>query len=580
MTISPQGDKHLHLRANLGEGNFQKMSSFPAFTKWEGRALKVRINGANLTYIHNNWPKAEWVGGANDIKVKFLNHIGAASAALEAKETGSVLPEDDHTYKRPPMDHQRKAFLVSRDKPAYAYLMEQGTGKTKVVLDNAAWLYNKGKIDMLVIVAWPNGVHRNWIDYELPADLPVAYEAAFWNSKRTKKKLAEYDAVHSSKGVLKVMSFNVEAFVSGNAQEEILRCLKHNRCMMVIDQSACIKNPSAKRTKFLIDEVSDLAPYKRILDGDPVAEGADELYSQFKFLDPWIIGHDTWTGFKSEYCIEKSFGKGSAVVGYKNFDQLRELIDPFCYRALAKDCLDLPPRIYKMWEFDMSPKEKRHFEELRKKDLTFFEGDLAANMDELDLDEDLPDHLEESLALVKNMRLQQISSGWWPEKDNFKSIDKTPSRLLALEQLLKANTGKALIFSRFRADLEAIQELLGDKAVSYHGGVSEDDRAIAKKRFQEDPDTLYFIGQPRNAGIGHTLTAAKHVIFYSNDPSLRLRAESEKRAHRKGLKDDLIIWDLVARDSLDYKTMNSLRKKRNVSNMILQDPANFFLCHE
>ena len=92
--------------------------------------------------------------------------------------------------------------------------------------------------------------------------------------------------------------------------------------------------------------------------------------------------------------------------------------------------------------------------------------------------------------------------------------------------------------------------------------------------------TKYFIGQPRSAGIGHTLTAAKHVIFYSNDPSLRLREECEKRAHRTGLKHKLIVWDLKARKTQDHKIITAFRWKKDLANLIMQDPENFFLKYE
>ncbi len=288
-------------------------------------------------------------------------------------ETGAILPDDSgHTYKRQPMDHQRRAFLVSRDMKAFAYLMEQGTGKTKVVIDNACWLYNQKKIEALLIIAWPNGVHRMWVDDELGKDCSVPYAAEFWSSNLSNDKSFKIDRVLQSGrlGKLVVMTFNVEGFVSQKAKTCIMQFLDRYKCMVAIDQSASISNPSAKRTEFLIDDVAEHrnALYKRILDGDPVAEGADELYSQFKFLDPYIIGHDTWTAFKAEYCVT---GRFREVTGYRNIEQLRKLIDPHCFRVLAKDCLGLPERVYKQWKFDLSKDERRIFDEMKKKKLSF-----------------------------------------------------------------------------------------------------------------------------------------------------------------------------------------------------------------
>jgi SNF2 family DNA or RNA helicase len=92
-----------------------------------------------------------------------------------------------------------------------------------------------------------------------------------------------------------------------------------------------------------------------------------------------------------------------------------------------------------------------------------------------------------------------------------------------------------------------------------------------------DDKIRFFIGQPKTAGIGHTLTAAHHIVFYSNDHSLRLRKECEKRAHRIGLKHNLIIWDLIAKDTQDANIVNCLIKKKKICDEILKEPNNFFL---
>lgn len=596
MTIAPHHEGYVLLIADkLGGGNtFAKLAQFPGHTRWLERNLIVRATGANLQHILNNWPEAEWIGRSERVRDEYLTQQGVAAKVSETKAMAVIPDTSDYQFKRPPMDHQRKAFALSRDQTAFALFMSQGTGKTKVIIDNACYLFQAGKIDALIIIAWPNGVHRNWLEYELPEDMTVPYVAEYWSGNwatkhRTKAREALFAAPSDH---LRVMAFNVEAFTSEGAKDFLLRCLTGWRCLFVIDQSASIANPQAKRTKFLIDKTSTLAKYRRILDGAPVAEGASELYSQFKFLDPWIIGHDTWTGFRAEYCVIGFFNE---IKGYRNIDELRAKIDGYCYRCRSEDCLDLPERIYKRWQFDLSAEESRIFEELRVVELATFSDRLNEDEDEGEFedasDEDkaqqaidrgltrTSNFIEEHRVLVKLLRLQQIASGWWPGEE-FKMINPEgkPSRLQALEAILEAAEGeKALIFARFRADLELIQQALGTKAVSYHGGVGEEERLEAKRKFMKDPKTLYFIGQPQSAGLGHTLTAAHHVIFYNNHPSLRLREECEKRAHRQGLDHKLIIWDLIAKGTQDAAIVRALRAKKELSNVIMADPDNFFL---
>ena len=77
----------------------------------------------------------------------------------------------NYKFKTKPFDHQLDALEASWDKENFAYFMEMGTGKSKVLLDNAAVLYDKGLINGLLLIA-PKGVYKNWYDNEIPVHLP------------------------------------------------------------------------------------------------------------------------------------------------------------------------------------------------------------------------------------------------------------------------------------------------------------------------------------------------------------------------------------------------------------------------
>lgn len=556
--------------------------AFQGYQHVQGRDFLFRFNKENVMLF------LEFFGGKENVEFDdFLNeqwqkwqneeNVANKTESMKSVDQSEIEKQDDvgYVYKRQPMDHQRRALVISRDKENFGLFMEQGTGKTKVVIDTAFYLYQKSKIDMLVIIAWPNGVHRNWIENELPQDAPEHYRAEFWSQKhKTKKKQSSFDYVLKSTGCLKIMSFNVEAFQSSKIAKEFIidRCLDNNRCMVVIDQSACIKTPTGSRSHFILNKLSKHpnALYKRILDGQPVAEGTDELFCQFKFLDENIIGYDTITGFRSKYCDRNKFG---GVSSYKNQSELKRKIDPYCFRVRADECLDLPDRIYMKRGFDLSDREQVIYNDLRKKNLAYFADDK----------DEAKGVLEENLAIVKLTRLQQIACGWFPNPDDFKPIDDKQSRMLALLSLIDEIEGKAIIFSRFKADLHLIEQQLKNQSVSYHGDIGEEERANAIDRFMNDDSVRFFIGQPRSAGIGLTLTSASHVIFYNNDYSLRFREESEKRAHRKGLEKtlgknkSLLIWDLVANNTLDDQIAQTLIQKKELANLILGDDTNNFL---
>jgi SNF2 family DNA or RNA helicase len=120
-----------------------------------------------------------------------------------------------------------------------------------------------------------------------------------------------------------VFAFNVEAFVSKVALSYMTKILISNKPFLVVDESSRIKSPSAKRTKE-ITKFSKYAKYKRILTGTPITKGPQDVYSQFKFLDPNILGYDSYYSFRSRYCI---------MGGYEN----RQTQPGFCPKCGAEN---------------------------------------------------------------------------------------------------------------------------------------------------------------------------------------------------------------------------------------------------
>ena len=115
-----------------------------------------------------------------------------------------------YKYKSKPFAHQDKALKMSWDKEVFAYFMEMGTGKSKVLIDNIAMLYNSGKIDGALIVA-PKGVYKNWFDQEIPNHMPdyIEKKVGLWRSKTDAPDLKP---LLSTGTELNILMMNVEAF--------------------------------------------------------------------------------------------------------------------------------------------------------------------------------------------------------------------------------------------------------------------------------------------------------------------------------------------------------------------------------
>ena len=560
---APFGDRYCLLTVpNLDTNKMEILNTLPSYKRWIGRDLLFQPTSASLGRLHKFFPDIKW---DEDVQHHLDNYIKTLRTAEEIrKKKENLTPEkDDFIFKTEPFEHQRKTFYLSRDQKVFALLMEQGTGKTKVVIDNSAYLYSKGEISALVVIA-PNGVHRNWIR-EVDTHLPdwCEHQITYYRSGMNKKEIEAFESVRSSKDCLKIFTFNVEAFTSPKAVHWMEKILLSNDVMLVVDESTRIKTPGAKRTK-LITKFGKQVKYKRILTGTPITKNAADVYAQFKFLDTQILGYDSFYSFRNQYCVMGGFEQRQ-IIAYKNLDELSRNVEGHSFRVLKKDCLDLPPKIYQRHFVEMSERQKKMYNTMKKGFIAELEGNV----------------IEAPEAITRLLRLQQILCGWFPtENERVQPIDEKNPRIEALEDVLEGIESKVIIWARFRADIRAIERLLGDLAVSYHGGVDSDARELAIERFQKDPAIRYFIGTPQAGGTGLTLTAAEYAIYYSNSFDLEQRLQSEDRCHRIGTKNNVTYIDIECQKSIDSKIIKALRDKKNIADIITKDPISIFLEEE
>ena len=486
----------------------------------------------------------------------------------------------DFVFKHQPFAHQLEVFNTSRDKEYYALLMEMGTGKTKVTIDTAAWLYAYGKIDGMLVVA-PNGVHRMWCD-QVIEHMPdyINAKAAWYSSQPNKKEEKELCEVLEMQHGLKIVTMNIEAFATKNGVNFARNFLNSFRSMMVIDESSTIKNPKAIRTKNLL-KLSVHAKYRRILTGTPITQGPLDLFTQFSFLDSQILRCQSYFAFRNKYAIMKEMrtaGRSFQVVqGYQNVEELTKLIAPHSYRVTKQDCLDLPEKLYSKRYVELSVSQRKLYNQLKKEVVAEFNGMV----------------MSAPLALTKLMRLQQIVGGFFSADIEFEMnedgellptaterliepIDSVNLRVESLIELLEETNDKSIIWARFRSELGAIskriREVFGNESVvEYHGGVDNEHRSSHVQRFQTDPVCRFFVGHVQAGGKGLTLHAATTVIYYSNNFSLEDRLQSEDRAHRIGQKNNVTYIDMIAPNTLDEKVVETLRAKKSVADLITMD---------
>ena len=259
-----------------------------------------------------------------------------------------------YKFKTEPYEHQLEALKRSWDQKEYAYFMEMGTGKSKVLVDNIAVLYDRGVINAAVIVA-PKGVYKNWSEREIPAHMPdhVLRHVGVWNPAPTKKQKIQLTKLFEVTDDLKILVINVEAFSTKKGVAFVEKFLLTHNALMAIDESTTIKNPKAQRTKSLV-KLALQSKYRRILTGFPVTQSPLDLYTQAEFLCVDLLGYSSFYTFQNHYAkvVSRSMGQRTfrQVVGYQNLEELTEKVSQFSYRVLKKDCLDLPDKVYQRRE--------------------------------------------------------------------------------------------------------------------------------------------------------------------------------------------------------------------------------------
>jgi len=468
----------------------------------------------------------------------------------------------NYKFKTKPYAHQIKALELSWDKLYYAYFMEMGTGKSKVLIDNIAMLYDEGKINGVLIIS-PKGVYKNWHDGEIPTHLPshIDQTSVLWQAMINKKQQKELDKLFATGEDLHILNMNVEALSTKKGVEFAAKFLRCHRTMMAIDESTTIKNPDAKRTKHICS-LGEFAAYKRILTGSPVTKSPLDLYKQCEFLKKELLGHTSYYTFRTRYAVMKTanFGGKSVqiVTGYQHLPELSEKLKSFSYRVLKEDCLDLPPKTFVKRLVTLTPDQKKLYLQMKNLALAQMDGKMMTT----------------ATVMTQLMRLQQITCGHFTADDGtIKDLDS--NRLPELINVLEETEGKVVIWAHWQRDVNRIIQEVSKKFgqnsfVDYYGLTPMGERQSNINKFQ-DPNSpvRFFIGTTQTGGYGITLTAASTMVYYSNGYDLEKRQQSEARIDRIGQKYPMTYIDIYCEDTVDARIVKALKKKVNIASQIM-----------
>lgn len=542
---------------------------------------------ANVAYLRKNLPQLSWDGTAEHIADSIMQRNGnpnphvKVAAAAKKEELHKALAEevDDYKFFLKPYRHQYDAFRLSRRQKIFALFMEQGTGKGAIIVHTAAYLFEQGEINAMLVVC-PNAMKEPWIEeFQKHLDPGYPLDIFMWEARTRHKAEGWIRAVSPGTRKLRILIMNFEA-LSGDIGEKIAGLfLSKHTCLFEVDESSKIKTPTAARTKRII-KLGKLAKFRRIMSGTPVTQGPLDLFSQFKFLDDAVLGYTSFYAFRNRYAILGGW-EGRQVIGYNYLDELQAKVDAASFRVLKKDCLDLPPKVYEKRVVELSTEQRRIYDQLDQEMMASMEVEAGQSRSAMIMH-----------AITKIMRMQQVIGGFLtldadpddPATTRLKPLP-VPGGNPKLEALLDiiedaGDKQKVIIWARFRAELALIAETLrkkygDDSVVEFHGGVKDDLRQQGRRDFQDECSSARFlVGQPQAGGIGTTFTAASLMVYFSNDYSLETRLQSEDRFHRIGqLAEKCTIIDIMAKSTWDQRIVSGLRSKKSIADIITGDPS-------
>jgi len=440
-----------------------------------------------------------------------------------------------YRFKNKPFAHQAAYLQRFWDHQVAALFADMGTGKSFMLINNIAMLYDQGRINAALIVAEQEALDSM---FEITEDL-------------------------------KILVMNIEAFSTPRGAKFAQRFLFVHNALMAIDESTTIKTPNSKRSKNT-EKTGKMAKYRRILTGSPVTKSPMDLYQQCAFLSDACLDSPSYYAFQARYAVvvERRLASHSfkQIVGYRKLDELKEKLDRFSFRVKKEECLDLPDKLYVKREVDLTDEQARAYQQMKTLALAQFEQGMMSTVN----------------ALTQLMRLHQITCGH-VKLDNGTVMPLPNKRIEELMSIVEETDGKMIIWATYRHDIDAIklalQKEYGMESVgTYYGDTEDDERQRVVAEFQNPESKLrFFVGNPSTGGYGLTLTAANVVVYYSNSFDLEKRLQSEDRAHRIGQTKNVTYIDLIAVKTVDEKIVKALRDKIDISTQVLGEEVKKWL---
>lgn len=398
-----------------------------------------------------------------------------------------------------------------------------------------------GKRSKLSLIVVPTSLIHNWIN-EKQKFVPELRAVVFAGAKRGMLEdcVKDVDLVVTSYGILR---------------NDLEQFEKQSFLYTVLDESQVIKNPGSKTYAAVMSIKSD---YRLVLTGTPIENSLSDLWAQFNFLNPGLLGSLSFFQSEFQYPIEKHQDE------YKR-ERLQQLVAPFLLRrAKSEVAKELPSLTEQIIRCDLDEVQESLYEREKSKARKL----VLENINRMGLK-------RATMQILQSlMRLRQIANHPLMIEEEYMGGSGKFDEVIRNLSNLHTEGHKGLIFSSFVKHLDLVSNWLDEQGIKYVTLTGETrNREKVVEEFQNDDSCSFFLVSLKAGGVGLNLTAASYVLML--DPWWNPAAEKQaiNRAHRIGQDKQVMVYRFITQNTLEEKILKLQERKSELADIFVNENA-------
>ena len=470
-------------------------------------------------------------------------------------------PIDKKKYKEKEVDHsitlpkalktklfpyQKETFDEGMAYDKYIYNLQQGLGKSLCTLATVVKRMELGQINKCLVIVAVNGLKFTW-KHEIEKHL-VGYKCKIlgnrqnskgvWQTKGSKEKLEDLKTIDDD---IQFYITNIETIRDKKITDRLVRLLDKGvfNCIVVDEAHKC-SSVSAQQTKALL-KLENHVKYSYLLTGTILMNKPDDLYTPLKITG---VQESNFTQFKQRYNVYGGFG-GWTVVGHKHLDELQAKLSSVSKRLKKEEVLkELPPKTYKEEYIEMGAKQSKIYKDVL--------ADIITNIDNISLSVD---------PLAQMIRLRQATADTSILSSTVKESVKFDRALELINDIIDSGES-VIVFSNWETVISNFRAYLKKNKIEsavVTGKIT--DRESELNKFSTKDSCHAILGTVGALGTGYTLNKASNVIFLDEPWTKAIKEQAEDRCHRIGQKNNVTIYTLICKDTIDERVHSIVKKK-------------------